>query len=708
MKATPSNPSDEANLRSQAEARLKEKQEFQPLEAAALGTTHDTQRLVQELQIHQIELEMQNEQLEKARAETQGALERYTDLYDFAPAGYFTLDRDGTIRQVNLTGSELLGVERSGLVNRRLGLFVVENSRPVFNAFVEKVFASQSRQTCEAMLLRKGKIPFHARIEGMSDGRECRAVVVDTTERRRMEERLRESEKMLQLVLDTIPQGIFWKNRELIYLGGNRRFVQDCGCSDLSQIVGKTDLDVPWKAVAELYRADDQQVMESGRPKLGYEESLPRLDGTQLCVLTSKVPLLDTEGHVTGVLDTYEDITEQKLKQQERQRVGEALRQSETELKEAQRVAHVGNWRLDLATNQVVWSEEIYRLLGLNPNLPPPPYPEQNRLFTSESWQRLSTTVNRTLETGMPYELELEMIRSDGSKGWMLARGESLRDEHGAIVALRGTAQDITDRKGAEEDLKLLNETLEQRVRERTAQAEGANCMKSEFLANMSHELRTPLNGIIGFAEFLVDGKPGTLNPKQTEYLEDILNCGRHLLQLINDVLDLAKVEAGKMKFKAERFALCNAIGEVCSALRPMKNKTLTIDTEVDPVLDEVTLDKQKFKQILFNLLSNAVKFTDSGGSVIVIAQRQDRTRLRLRVRDNGIGIKTEDLNKLFNQFEQLDSGLARRHQGTGLGLALTKKIVELQGGTIEVESEVGKGSTFTVVLPDLSETKVA
>ena len=203
---TRSNPPDAAELRRRAEARLSEKQKGHRSPAAAERTAHDTQRLVQELQIHQIELEMQNEQLEQSRTETETALELYTDLYEFAPSGYFTLDRDGTIRQANLTGSGLLGVERSLLVNRNFQLFVAENSRPVFQAFAAKVFASHARETCEAVLLREGKPPFYARIEAVSSdsGQECRAVVVDITERKRSEEKIQEQASLLELSQDAI------------------------------------------------------------------------------------------------------------------------------------------------------------------------------------------------------------------------------------------------------------------------------------------------------------------------------------------------------------------------------------------------------------------------------------------------------------------------------------------------------------------------
>jgi signal transduction histidine kinase len=247
--------------------------------------------------------------------------------------------------------------------------------------------------------------------------------------------------------------------------------------------------------------------------------------------------------------------------------------------------------------------------------------------------------------------------------------------------------RDITDRKLAEE------------ARRRSLQE--ANRLKSEFVANMSHELRTPLNGIIGFSEFLIDEKPGKLNPKQHEYLTDILNSGRHLLQLINDVLDLAKVEAGKMELFPEHFSVRSAIDEVCSALRSLaREKQIDLRSAVAAEVEVVLLDPQRFKQILYNLISNAVKFTGEGGTVEVSAGPHDENGMSVKVQDTGIGIRKEDFARLFVEFEQLDSSLARRYEGTGLGLALTKKIIELQNGTISVESEVGKGSAFTVILP--------
>jgi PAS domain S-box-containing protein len=257
------------------------------------------------------------------------------------------------------------------------------------------------------------------------------------------------------------------------------------------------------------------------------------------------------------------------------------------------------------------------------------------------------------------------------------------KDDKGKVLGVFAAARDVTERKRFEQSL------------------QEANRMKSEFLANMSHELRTPLNGIIGFTEFLVDGKPGQINPKQKEYLGDILNSAKHLLQLINDVLDLAKVEAGKMELNLEDFSLTQAIDEVCAVAKPMaQKKHMLVSISVAAELERVTLDQQKFKQVLYNLVSNGIKFTDDGGAVEISAQPYNGGYFKLSVNDTGIGIKPEDLQRLFREFEQLESGTSRRYEGTGLGLALTRKIVELQGGSISVESKIGKGSVFSVVLP--------
>jgi signal transduction histidine kinase/CheY-like chemotaxis protein len=247
------------------------------------------------------------------------------------------------------------------------------------------------------------------------------------------------------------------------------------------------------------------------------------------------------------------------------------------------------------------------------------------------------------------------------------------------------------------EDAQRRSEELE-RANQR---AQDASRLKSEFLANMSHELRTPLNAVIGFAELLHDGKLGPVSGPQKEYLGDILSGSRHLLALINDVLDLARVEAGKMEFRPEPVDAGRLAREVMDIVRGVAaQKRIRLIAEVEPSLGSIVTDPGKLKQVLYNYLSNALKFTPDEGRVVVRFRGEDADCFRLEVEDTGIGIRREDLGRLFTEFQQLDASTAKKHAGTGLGLVLTKRIVEAQLGRVGVRSEPGQGSLFFAVLP--------
>ncbi len=228
-----------------------------------------------------------------------------------------------------------------------------------------------------------------------------------------------------------------------------------------------------------------------------------------------------------------------------------------------------------------------------------------------------------------------------------------------------------------------------------------ANRMKSDFLATMSHELRTPLNGIIGFAELMHDGRVGPVSDQHREYLGDILSSADHLRRLIDDVLDLSKIEAGKIDLRPERVSCRAVVEEVCDVVGSLAvRKDITLNCQVDPAIDPLHLDPGKLKQVLFNYVSNALKFTPEGGTVSITGNVVEGDRFRLVVEDDGPGIGQEDLDRLWSAFEQLDTGSSRRHGGTGLGLSLTRRIVEAQGGEVGVETAPGRGSRFSVTLP--------
>jgi len=290
--------------------------------------------------------------------------------------------------------------------------------------------------------------------------------------------------------------------------------------------------------------------------------------------------------------------------------------------------------------------------------------------------------------------IEMTAMRADGTE--FPGELSVMRIGQDEPPLFTGYFGDITD-QNAQEEIRRRSEELEEQNR----RVQEANRLKSEFLANMSHELRTPLNGIIGFAELMHDGRVGPISTQHQEYLGDILTSAKHLLQLINDVLDLSKVEAGKFEFKPEPVIPELLVREVCEIVRTLAaHKRIQLGIEIDAAVTGIVADSRSLKQILYNYLSNALKFTPDEGKVVIRVKPENQDYFRIEVEDSGIGIKADDLGRLFVEFQQLDASSAKKYSGTGLGLALTKRIVEAHGGKVGVDSTVEKGSIFYAVLP--------
>ncbi|MDP2179705.1 PAS domain S-box protein [Methylicorpusculum sp.] len=404
-----------------------------------------------------------------------------------------------------------------------------------------------------------------------------------------------------------------------------------------------------------------------------------RADGTPLPVSYAAHPM-QHGGAIVGMVVNFSDNTVHKQFEQ-------ALREREESLKEAQRIAHLGCWYLDVTSNQVVWSEELSRMFGFESTHPTPPYNEHHKLFTPESWEKLSVVLDKTVKTGIPYELELETVRKDGSKGWIWVRGEAVTDGKGITAGLRGVAQNITDRKKTEAALIEAQKAAEQMAK-----------IKSEFLTNMSHEIRTPLNGVLGLAQAGYRENAG--RGKSQELFTRILDSGHLLLNIVNDILDFSKIEAGKLVIEAQPFSPGHIADEVLIVtIERAKAKGLMVESYLSSDIPAVCLDDPtRISQILLNFLSNAIKFTIHGK--ITLETNWNGKSLCFAVSDTGIGIAPEDHKRLFSPFEQADASTTRQYGGTGLGLSISKHLAELMGGEICVESTPGKGSRFEFRLP--------
>ncbi len=396
--------------------------------------------------------------------------------------------------------------------------------------------------------------------------------------------------------------------------------------------------------------------------------------------------------------NSYEQLS---IELQERKQVEEALRQSEIHYRYLFQhtpvpmlVYEIGSLKLLAVNDAFVFHYSYTEEEALQLHLPDL-YPEEEKQAIVALTHQLH---------GIEYVGEWHHIKNDGGTITIEVRSHDFFfDGKAARIAV---INDITERKTAERALRDYQETLEEKVRLRTNElevakerAESADRTKSAFLATMSHELRTPLNSIIGFTGILLQERPGPLNPEQKKQLGMAQNSAKHLLSLINDVLDISKIEAGQMKVLIEPLDVTEVIDKVVALCNPLaQKKNLMIAVNIESGTNLVASDKLRVQQVLFNLVSNAIKFTERG-SVKIYAANQDHF-VRIDVIDSGIGIEKDQMDKLFKPFMQVDTGLTRKHEGTGLGLSICKHLLDVLGGKIEVATQFGVGSTFSILLP--------
>lgn len=499
---------------------------------------------------------------------------------------------------------------------------------------------------------------------------------LDITESEKAKTIMQNQFDLLKEMVENIPTAVAMLDRDLRYIAVSKKWLIDYGLEG-QDIIGKshneifTNFDSHWKCIYQ--RALDGETVYCNK------DSFERIDGTRHWLKWDVRPW-HKDKEIGGILMLTEDISEEV-------EAVERLAESERRLQEAQEIAKIGDWSYDRISQKVSWSDEMYRIFHRSRALGPQSLKEHIEVIHPDDLKLWNEAISNCIANASQYEIRFRtQDKNSGKIIWVLARGRAQTNPKGEVVALRGVCQDITEQVQAEDKIKMASKA------------------KSEFLANMSHELRTPLNAIIGFSELLMEEVEEGLSPRElNQDLGKIYSSGRHLLHLINQVLDLSKIESGKIKALKEDVNISELINEVHDMTESqlnIQNNRMVISSSNIPKM--VTIDRDKYKQILINLVSNAVKFTKNGIIEVrtLLVQVDGRSVLRTSVTDTGIGIPKDKFDIIFDEFSQADQSTTRLYGGTGLGLSISRRFCDIMGGVMTVTSEVGEGTCFAFDVP--------
>jgi PAS domain S-box-containing protein len=521
-------------------------------------------------------------------------------------------------------------------------------------------------------------------------------VCSDFTERKRAEEALLAANALQSAIFQSMRDGFSLLDADGVHISVNPALIEMTGFSE-EELVGTGPPHPYWPPEqydtigAALARAKNGDGPE-------FELTFMRKNGERFPVIVTPSIVRDADGTTVTVFATVRDITE-------REAAIEALRESEERYRSLVSVLREG----------IILQAADGRLLAFNDAAADIFHIGAESVLGQKATDRDWGTIREdgtdlpasehpsmvTFRTGQPCTEILVGVRGPSGVRWIEVNTEAMiRPGESLPYAVVVSCTDVTERRQADEELKTYKDGLEELVKQRTAEFEDASRAKSQFLASMSHELRTPLNSIIGFTGIMLQGLTGELTSEQRAQLEMVNRAGRQLLGLVSDVLDLERIEAGRVELDREDVDVSKVATALSETIRPMaEDMGLTVGLELQRAPATVRTDRAKLEQILLNFLSNSVKYTETGGIMLVVESRADGS-VAFTVRDTGLGIAPEDQESIFEEFRQLPAHPGAKHPGSGLGLSISRQLAELLGGHIELESAPGMGSTFTLVLP--------
>jgi PAS domain S-box-containing protein len=678
--------------RRQAEARLKDRKSAVSGPQSAL----ENERLLHELQVHQLELELQNDELQKTLQDLEVVSAQYTDLYDFAPVAYLKLDEGGHITQANLAAATLLGTERARLMGKRLALFVAEADWGGFAECLRKALAGGPQQSCEVALVACATEERHALLTATrsTDDGERLLALVDITARRQAQNALQESEALLRAIIDHEPECVKVVSPEGRLLEMNPAGIRMIEADSPEQVLHRKIFPLIVKEHRDAFRSLLAKVLqgESGELEFG----ITGLKGTRRTLETHATPLHNAAGEIIALLGITRDITVRKQMESQLR----LLEASVVQLNDALIITEAD--ALDDREPRIVFvNEAAERLTGYTrAEL----IGRTSRMFQSPKTDRAGLDrIATALRERKSVHAELINHTKAGTEYWSEVNITPVESDTGEVSHFVAIERDITARKAAEAEISRLNSELEQRVSERTAELQAVNQELEAFSYSVSHDLRAPLRHLTGFAELLQKNDHAKLDDRARRHLTFISESAVRMGQLIDDLLAFSR--SGRTEFRKVPVNLEALVQEVIQSLRP-GTRGRRIVWQMAP-LPVVHADANLLRAVLTNLLANALKFTQPRAeATIQIGCTENEHEHIFFIRDNGVGFDMQYVEKLFGVFQRLHA--QEEFEGTGIGLANVRRIVSRHGGRTWAESVLNEGATFYFSLPKPTETKHA